>query len=426
MKKVYVGMCADFIHHGHLNIIQEARKHGKVIVGLLTDKTITSYKRSPMISYEDRKFIIENIKGVYSVIPQVTLSYRKNLLKIKPDYVVHGDDWATGVQKKIRQEVIDTLNKWNGKLIEIPYTDGVSSTMFHDQTKQIGITPAARMKRLWNLINTKSIVRIIEAHNGLTGLIVENLKYNQKEFDGMWLSSLTHSASKGKPDIQYVDITSISQTLSEIFEVSTKPIIVDVDNGGFIEHFKFTVKTLERLGVSAIIVEDKIGLKQNSLFEKQKQSQDSIDDFSKKIYEGKRVQVTKDFMIISRIESLIMNKGIEDALIRAHTYIEAGTDGIMIHSKNKNPSEILVFCKKFRAVDKVTPIIVVPSTYNSITETELYNEGVNVVIYANHLLRSAYPAMIKAAESILKNERSFEANEICIPIKEILTLIPGI
>lgn len=426
MKKVYIGMCADFIHHGHLNVIKEARKYGKVIVGLLTDKTIASYKRIPMLSYEDRKFIMENIKGVDTVIPQVTLSYRQNLLKIKPDYVVHGDDWAIGVQRKTRQEVIDTLYEWNGKLIEIPYTDGISSTMLHDQMKQIGITPDARMKRLWNLINIKPIVRILEVHNGLTGLIVENLKDNHKEFDGMWLSSLTHSTSKGRPDIQYVDITSISQTLSEIFEVSTKPIIVDVDNGGFIDHFKFTVKTLERLGVSAIIVEDKTGLKQNSLFEKQKQLQDSIAAFSKKISEGKKAQVTKDFMMISRIESLIMGKGIEDALIRAHAYIEAGADGIMIHSKNKSPSEILIFCKRFRAVDTVTPIIVVPSTYNSITETELQNAGVTVVIYANHLLRSAYPAMVKTAKSILENERSFEVNEICIPIEEILTLIPGI
>lgn len=426
MKKVYVGMCADFIHHGHLNIIKEARKYGEVIVGLLTDKTIATYKRVPVLSYEERKSVIENIIGIHSVVPQNTLSYKNNLLSIKPDYVVHGDDWKKGPQKSARQEVIDTLSVWDGTLIEVPYTEGISSTKLYEELKQIGVTPGDRLRKLWNLIDKKSIVRVIETHNGLTGLIAENVKEDQKEFDCMWLSSLTHATSKGKPDIQYIDITSVSQTLSEIFDVSTKPMIVDVDNGGFIDHFKFTVKTLERLGVSAVIVEDKIGAKHNSLFEDQIQSQDSIVDFCKKISEGKRVQVTKDFMIIARIESLILGRGVEEALTRANSYVVAGADGIMIHSKSKTFDGILSFCERFREENSNTPIIVSPSTYNFVTEEVLQKAGINVVIYANHLLRSAYPAMIKTAKSILKNERSYEVNDFCLPIKDILTLIPEI
>jgi phosphoenolpyruvate phosphomutase len=429
MKKVYVGMCCDFIHHGHINIINKAKVFGKVIVGLLTDEAIITYKRVPALKYEERKIIIENVKGVHKVVPQKTLSYRENLLKIKPDYVVHGSDWKSGTQRKARQEVINTLKEWDGKLIEVPYTEGISSTSLHEYTRMFGVTPQMRMEKLWRLIDAKPIVRILETHNGLTGLIVENThsKYKDynREFDGMWLSSLTHSTSKGKPDIQYVDITSISQTLGEIFEVTTKPMIVDADNGGIIEHFKFTVKTLERLGVSAVIIEDKKGAKRNSLFEiTNDQRQDTIHDFCSKILEGKKSQVTKDFMIIARIESFILNKKLIDAMTRAHSYIESGADGIMIHSKSDKAGEVLEFCKEFRKENSTTPIVVVPSTYNYITESELQQVGVNIVIYANQLLRSAYPAMVQTAKLILENERSYEANNLCLPIKEILTLIP--
>jgi len=422
--KVYIGMCADLIHHGHLNIIKKGEELGYVIVGLLTDEAIFTYKRTPALSYENRKFIIENIRGVKEVVKQNTLSYRDNLIRIRPDYVVHGDDWKTGIQRNTRREIIETLTEWGGELIEIPYTKGISSTQLHKHIRDIGITSTDRVKRLRQLIDEKFIVKIIEVHNGLTSLIAENVNVDNVQFDGMWLSSLTHSTSKGKPDIQYIDITSISQTLGEIFEVTTKPMIVDADNGGIIEHFKFTVKTLERLGVSAVIIEDKIGAKRNSLFSNTTdQTQDTIKDFCDKILEGKKSQVTDDFMIIARIESFILNKGLKDALKRAHAYTSSGADGIVIHSKSDKPDEVMAFCKEFRKNDEITPIIVIPSTYNQITETELQEIGVNVVIYANHLLRSAYPAMLETARVILKNERSYEANELCLPIKEILTLI---
>lgn len=425
MSRVYVAMCADLIHHGHLNIIKRARELGIVTIGLLTDEAITTYKRIPALSYENRKSIVENIVGVDKVIPQKTLSYKENLDNLKPDFVVHGDDWKTGIQRKTRQEIIDTLSEWGGKLVEIPYTEGISSTQLHEQLKSMGMTPANRIKKLRQLIDSKSIVRVMEVHNGLTGLIVENTNVNRSEFDCMWLSSLTHATSKGKPDTQYVDITSISQTLSEIFDITTKPIIVDADNGGIIEHFKYTVKTLERMGVSAVIIEDKIGPKYNSLFtDTSDQTQDTIIDFCSKITEGKKVQVTQDFMIIARIESLILGKGFTDALERAKAYVNAGADGIMIHSKSEIADEIIEFCHGFRRTDKITPIIVVPTTYNQVSELELQSAGVNVVIYANHLLRSAYPAMVETAKRILINERSYEANELCLPIKEILTLIP--
>ena len=429
MKKVYVGMSADLVHPGHLNIINEAKKYGDVIIGLLTDEAIASYKRLPFLSYEQRKIVIENIKGVKNVIPQKTLDYIPNLKKLKPDYVVHGDDWCTGIQKETRERVVQTLNGWGGKLIEVPYTKGISSTKLNNILKEIGITPQIRMKRLKRLLNAKPLVRILEAHNGLTGLIVENTKEKvnnvEKEFDGIWISSLTDSTAKGKPDIEYVDLTSRLKTIEEILEVTTKPLIVDGDSGGLPEHFVFKVRTLERLGVSAVIIEDKIGIKRNSLFGTGAgQTQDSIENFSYKISQGKRALVTNDFMIIARIESLILKKGLDDALKRAKAYMEAGSDGIMIHSKEKEPTEILNFCNEYKKFTKKVPLVVVPTTYNQIKEDELIKAGANIVIYANHLLRSAYPAMEKVAKSILTNNRSYEASKYCLPVKDIITMIP--
>ena len=430
-KKVYVGMCADLIHNGHVNILEKAREYGDITVGLLTDEAIISYKRIPHLNYEQRKKIVENIKGVKIVIPQETLSYSSNIMKIKPDYVVHGDDWKKGIQKKARDEVVNLLKSWGGKVIDVPYTENISSTFLHSKIKRNGITPEKRRKSLAQLLSVKNFVRIMETHNGLTGLIVENVFSSfcgeKREFDGMWLSSLTHSSSKAKPDIQYVDITLITNTLNEIFEVTTKPMIVDADSGGLPEHFSFTVRTLERLGVSAVIIEDKVGLKRNSLFgTKANQTQDSIENFCKKIKTGKASQATNDFMIIARIESLILGKGHEDAIKRASAYVHAGADGIMIHSKSESPEEIINFVKDFREIDPYSPIIVVPTTYNSVTESEFKRLGVNVVIYANHLLRSAYPAMEKTCKVILENERSLETNDMCLPIKEIINLIPGV
>lgn len=429
MKKVYVGMSADLVHPGHLNIINEAKKYGDVIIGLLTDEAIASYKRLPFLSYEQRKIVIQNIKGVKNVIPQETLDYIPNLKKLKPDYVVHGDDWCTGIQREIRERVIQALKEWGGKLIEVPYTKGISSTQLNNALKEIGITPQIRMKRLRRLLNAKPIVRILEAHNGLTGLIVENteIKVNNinKEFDGIWISSLTDSTAKGKPDIEYVDLTSRLRTIEEILEVTTKPLIVDGDSGGLPEHFVFKVRTLERLGVSAVIIEDKIGMKRNSLFGiNAEQTQDSIEDFSYKISQGKKALITDDFMIIARIESLILKKGLDDTLKRAKAYINAGSDGIMIHSIDKNPKEILEFCYEYKKFTNRVPLVAVPTTYDRITEDELIEAGVNMVIYANHLLRSAYPAMVKLAKTILKNNRSFEASKYCLPIKDIITMIP--
>ena len=430
MKTVYVGMSADIIHPGHLNIINEAKKLGRVVVGVLTDSAIASYKRLPFLSYEQRSLIVSSLKGVDEVMPQLTLDYVPNLEKIKPDFVVHGDDWKEGIQKETRQRVIETLEKWGGKVVDIPYTQGISSTQLNAQLKEIGTTPDIRLKRLRRLITAKPLVRICESHSGLTGLIIENttVKINgqQKEFDGMWASSLTDSTSKGKPDIEAVDLTTRLHNLNDTLECTTKPIIFDGDTGGKIEHFVFTVRTLERLGVSAVIIEDKIGLKKNSLLGTDTiQTQDTIEGFSEKIMAGKRAQITKDFMIIARIESFIAGKGLEDALDRALSYIEAGADGIMIHSKDQSGEDIKSFCKIFREKHQEVPIVVVPTTYNHITEEELQSWGVSVVIYANHMLRSAYPAMLNVAKSILTHGRSYEANDLCMSIKNILELVPG-
>ena len=427
-KVIYVAMSADLVHPGHLNIIKEAAKLGEVTVGLLTDQAIASYKRLPYMPYSQRKEVVENIKGVSRVIPQTTLDYRPNLKKLKPDFVVHGDDWRMGVQRETRKQVVDTLKKWGGKLVEPEYTQNISSTALNNALKEIGTTPDIRLRRFRRLLETKPQIRGIEVHNGITGLLVEHVSVTndnkREEFDFMWLSSLTDSTAKGKPDTELVDSTSRFNTIHEILEITTKPIIYDGDTGGQTEHFPYLVRTLERLGVSGVIIEDKCGLKLNSLFGTSvKQDLEDPELFSKKIHEGKKSQVTPDFLIIARLESMIAGKGVADALKRAKMYIDAGADGIMVHSKEKSPKEVLDFCKGYKKFKRKVPLIAVPTTYDTITEKQLEKAGVNVVIYANHLLRSAYPAMLKTAELILTHGRASEVAEYCMPISQILTLI---
>ncbi len=423
-------MSADIIHPGHLNIIKKATELGRVTIGLLTDTAIASYKRVPYMNFEQRLTVISSLKGVANVVAQETLDYVPNLLKYKPDFVVHGDDWRKGIQSVTRKRVLETLKLWNGELVEVPYTEGISSTALNNALKEIGVTPDARRRKLRRLLEAKKLVRIIEAHSGLSGLLVENFSITQsgkfEEFDGMWSSSLIDSTLRAKPDTEAVDVSSRINSMQDILEVTTKPIIYDADTGGKIEHFTYTVRTLERLGISALIIEDKVGLKRNSLLGVEVfQEQDSIENFSKKIELGKKAQVTEEFMIIARVESLILGKSQSDALERAKAYIEAGADGIMIHSKRDEPDEVLNFISQLRKSYAHTPIVVVPTTYNSIKESELIESGANIVIYANHLLRSAYPAMVKTLESILRYKRSREIDSELMPINEIIKFIPG-
>ena len=427
-KIAYVGLAADIIHEGHINILKKAKSYGDVVVGLLTDEAIASYKNIPHLDFKRRKIIVQNIKYVKKVIPQKTLDYVPNLNLIKPNFVVHGDDWKTGIQKKVRDRVIKTLNKWSGKLIEPKYTKNISSTIIKNKIMEIGTIPQNRVSRLKRLLMSKDIVRILESHNSLTGLIIENLKVTKKnmniEFDGMWSSSLTDSATKGKPDNSSVDFSSRISTLNDIMDVTTKPLIFDADNGGQIEHLSFLVRSLERSGVSAIIMEDKIGLKKNSLFKNQKGTkQDEPDLFAKKIRQVCKSRQSKDFLVIARIESFIVGKGLNDALKRAEIYSKAGVDAIMIHSKEKTPNEIFSFAKKFKKSKNFVPLVSVPSTYSKVYEKDLIKNGFKIVIYANHLLRAAYPAMQFAAKKILENSRSFEIEKKIIPIKEIINLI---
>ena len=427
-KTVYVGLSADIMHEGHINILKIANSYGDVIVGLLTDQAIASYKNIPYLDYKKRKVVIENMKYVKKVIPQKTLDYVENLKLIGPDYVVHGDDWKSGVQKKTRERVVSTLKKWSGKLIEPKYTKNISSTSIKNKITEIISTPENRVSRLKRLISSKNIVRILESHNSLTGLIIENLKIiknNKKiEFDGMWSSSLTDSATKGKPDNSSVDFSSRITSLNEMLDVTSKPLVFDADNGGQLEHLPFLIRSLERAGTSAIIMEDKIGLKKNSLFKNQTGAkQDKPEIFAKKIKKICKTRQSKDFMVIARIESFILGKGLKDALKRAEIYSKAGADGILIHSKEKTPKEIFSFAKEFKKSRNYVPLVSVPSTYSKVYERDLIKNGFKLVIYANQLLRAAYPAMENAAKSILNKSRAFEIDKKIIPIKKIINLI---
>ena len=430
MPTVYVAMSADLIHPGHINVINAARELGEVTLGLLTDEAIASYKRLPTMSYQQRLAVVEQLRGVAQVVPQETLDYVPNLQRLRPDFVVHGDDWRTGPQQRVRQRVIEALEEWGGELVEPSYTSGISSTQLNEAVREIGTTPEIRLKRFRRLLSAKPTVRVIEAHNGLTGLIAEHTSVVRdgvnEEFDAVWISSLTDSTAKGRPDIEYVDATSRAVTIEEVLEVTTKPLILDGDTGGITEHFVFQVRTLERLGVSAVIIEDKVGLKKNSLFGADAdQTQDDPLSFAEKIRAGKSAQVTNDFSIIARVESMILGKSVEDALERAQIYIEAGADCVMPHHKDRDPSKLFAFAEGFRALGSPVPLVAVPSAYSQVTEEELREYGFQIIIYANHLLRSAYPAMTRTAREILENHRALEAEERCMSIKEILTLIPG-
>ena len=427
-KKVYVGLAVDIIHEGHINILKKANTLGDVTVGLLTDEAIASYKNIPYLDFKRRKTIIQNIKYVKKVIPQDTLDYVPNLNLLKPDFVVHGDDWKIGVQKKTRERVINTLKKWSGKLIEPKYTKDISSTIIKRKILETNTLPQNRVSRLKRLFKSKDIVRILESHNSLTGLIIENLnilKKNRKvEFDGMWSSSLTDSATKGKPDNSSVDFSSRISSLNDIMDVTTKPLVFDADNGGQLEHLPFLVRSLERCGASAIIMEDKVGLKKNSLFKDQAGTkQDKPELFAKKIKKICNSRQSNDFMVIARIESFIVGKGLNDALKRAVIYSKAGADAILIHSKAKTPTEIFSFAREFKKSKNFIPLVSVPSTYSKVYEKDLIRNGFKLVIYANHLLRAAYPAMQFTAKKILENSRAFEVEKKIIPIKEIINLI---
>ena len=432
MKTVYLAMSVDIIQPGHINIIQKASNLGELTVAVLTDGAIASYKRLPSMSFEQRKLIIENIKGVSHVIAQETTSYSSNIRKLKPNYVVHGDNWREGALKKTRDELISILEEIGGQLVEYSYTQDISSSMLNEISRPIGTTPSIRLSMLRRLIQSKSVVTVNEVHNGISGLITESISVNRMgndvEFDAMWSSSLTDSTSKGMPDIEAVDMTSRISSVNHIFEVTTKPMIFDGDTGGKIEHFVFTVKSLERLGVSAIVIEDKVGLKKNSLFGNDViQTQDSVKNFKEKILAGKNAQVTNDFMIIARIESLILDAGMDDALMRAQEYIEAGADAIMIHSRKKLPDEIFEFCEKYHQMNLNQPLMVVPSSFNIVSTEEWAAKGVSIVCYANQMIRSAYPAMLATAKSILANGRSYEAesDNLCMSVNQVLELIPG-
>ena len=428
MKTVYTCFCTEIIHEGHLNIINEAHKRGKVIVGCLSDEALIRYNRFPTISQEDRAKLYKSIDGVEEVVIQNDMLYDDVISLIRPDYVLHGDNWKEGPERAIRDHVEELLKVYGGELVDIPYTHNENVKMIDLQLREKLSMPEYRRKRLRQLIKMTPIVKAMEAHSGLTGIIVEKTVVERDgkldQFDAMWISSLCDSTAKGKPDIELVDMTSRFRTIDDIMEVTTKPVIFDGDTGGLTEHFVYTVRTLERMGVSAVIIEDKKGLKKNSLFGTEvEQTQSTIEEFSEKIKAGKRAQLTEDFMIIARIESLILEKGMEDALERARAFVKAGADAIMIHSRKKDPAEVIEFCDTFREKDKVTPIVVVPSSFNVITEEELAQHGVNIVIYANQLTRSAFPAMQKTAEDILKYHRAKEVDDRLMPIKNIITLI---
>ncbi len=429
-RTVYMCFSTDLIHGGHIEIIRKARRLGKLIVGVLSDEAVASYKRFPLVPCAERMKLFENIAGVSRVVEQRTLSYRENIEAYRPDIVVHGDDWCAGFQKPVRDEVVSLLEGYGGRLVEFPYSAGEEYQEIQKRQRADLAMPDLRRGRLRRLLEMKGLITVMEAHDGLTGLIVEDTVVHEnggaRQFDALWLSSLCDSTARGKPDIELVDMTSRFRTLDDIMEVTTKPVIFDGDTGGLTEHFVYTVRSLERMGVSMVIIEDKTGLKKNSLFGTEvEQTQAPIDEFCQKIRAGKNAQRTQDFMICARIESLILEKGMDDALERARAFTAAGADAVMIHSRKKDPAEICEFIERFRKEDPATPIVLVPTSFNSVKEEEWKARGASVIIYANQLMRAAVPAIRSAAVSILENHRAEECDADLMPFAEIIRLIPG-
>jgi len=429
-KIVYLGLSADSIHHGHMNLLERARQHGDILIGLLTDKAIAQTKRLPNLNYEQRKKILLNFKGVTKVVPQLEADYSHNIKKYKPDFMIHGDDWKKSYEINFRKNCIKALKKYGGKLIEIPYTKGIRSELLATHLKNISITADIRRGLLKRLLDAKEILRFLESHSPISAIIAENVSCYKKgkkiSYDGFWSSSLTDSTALGKPDNESLENSQRLGGIDQIFDVTTKPLIFDGDTGGQIDHLDMKIKTMERLGISAVIFEDKTGLKKNSLYQNtSNQTQADKKKFAKKIIVAKKAKRSDEFMVFARIESLILGKPLKDALDRANEYAGAGADGIMIHSKSKDPKEIFDFAKSFRKNFQNIPLVCVPSTYNQVREQELIDRGFNIVIYANHMLRASYPAMEKVALKILKHGRSKEANKDLYPIKNILDLIPG-
>ncbi len=430
MPIVYIGMTVDVLHHGHINLIRKGAELGDVVIGLNTDQAVAKHKRLPYLTWEQRREIVASISGVKNVVAQDSWSYADNIRQYKPDYLVHGDDWHTGPEQRLRHEALEALAEYGGKLVEVPYTPGVSTGAILADSIQVGTTPDVRRRALSRLLRSKPLVRLLEAHSPISALIGESVSEvvddEYRDFDGFWSSSLTDSTERGKPDIEALDISARLRNVNDIFEVTTKPLVFDGDTGGKQEHFELNVRSMERLGISAVIIEDKTGLKKNSLLGTDtEQTQEDVTVFCNKIKAGRAALISPDFMIIARIESLILERGMEDAVTRALAYVEAGAHGIMIHSRKKSPDEIFEFARIFRQHHPHVPLVAVPTSYNHVTEKELEQHGFNVVIYANHMLRSAYPAMKTNAHAILKHGRTLEIDSELISINEILELIPG-
>ncbi|MDJ0824059.1 MAG: phosphoenolpyruvate mutase [Rhodobacter sp.] len=426
---VYVSMTAEILHNGHLRILKEAKKHGRVTVGLLTDRALENKKPIPLLSFEQRKEILEALDCVDEVIAQDEWDYDACIDTHKPRVFVHGDKWD-GPLTGMRERAIARLESYGGTFVELPYSHEFDGTHIAPQMAASLATPFAKQKAFRRMMQSKRLVRFLEAHSPLAALIGEHTKVQRNgdvlQYDGFWSSSLTDSTEMGLPDIEALDVTRRLQNIDEIFEVTTKPLVFDADTGGKAEHFELKVRTMERMGIAAAIIEDKTGLKKNSLLGTSvPQTQASIPEFQEKIRAGIEGQKYRGMMIIARLESLILGQGIDDALRRADAYVTAGAGAVMIHSKERDPAQVFAFTDAFAQDHPEVPIVAVPSSYNTVHDHELQAHGIKMIIYANHMLRSSYKAMEQTARAILEHGRTAEIEDEIITIPQILKLIPG-
>ncbi len=405
-KTVYVGMSADLVHPGHINLLREAASLGRVTVGLLTDRAISSYKRMPFLTFEQRRAVIEHIAFVTAVVPQDTLDYTDNLRLLRPDFVVHGDDWRNGVQAQTRRRVLDVLREWGGTLVEPPYTEGISSTALRMAAMDIGFAPGVRQRRLRRMLDCKPLVRVMQAHDGLSAHIVDRLEETTqgapREYDAIWVDSLAGAPIRGKPDPLPFDLSSRLVTLHEILDATTKPLICNAGGAGHAAGVTAAVRTLERIGVSAIVIDTEVTDRRAvPAMAASAPPQDDMAAFIREIAAARDARVTPDFMIIARINDRTRDCGADRMMARAAAGVDAGADAVMCDSDPVNPDGIFDLCRRYRRLMNGHPLLVGLSGTEGLQEHDLASAGASMVVYTDTLLRAAREAMISAASQVL-------------------------
>jgi len=422
-KTVYVGMVGDMLHVGHINILKTAARLGRVTVGVLTDRAVVGYKRLPLLAFEDRVRVVESIADVAAVVPQKTLSYVENLRALRPDYVVHGDDWRYGDQvSRARAEVIATLGEWGGELVEVAYTKGISSTAIHRSGAADALFSGTRQGRLRRLLAAKPTLRIVEAHSGLSAKIAAEVRGpdGATGFDAVWQSGLTDAIHRGKSDGGAVDRGRRLQAVEEILDAGPLPLIYDGRAAGRPETVFDLTRALDKAGVSALCLGDRSDPDRTG-------PEMSPAETVAQIEAVRAACPTGAVMAISRIVVAAPGNGgsgaLDRALDRALALLEAGSDAVMFDSAADTAEPILDIAARLRRQRRDVPLFAAQSDRWGAPIHRFENAGIDAVVYETHLLRATVAPMRRAATALLA-EGTGPAPDLT-PLPELRGLFPS-